>query len=60
MRASRIARLAGLACFLLAAALPVPAHASHVVLPSETPAILDKIYSFDLDGAVEAAKRMQN
>ncbi|HKV62929.1 MAG TPA: hypothetical protein VJO16_13510 [Candidatus Acidoferrum sp.] len=38
----------------------MPAHASHLALPPETQAILDKIYSFDLDGAVEAAKRMQN
>lgn len=60
MIALRIARLACLACFLLAAALHVPAHASHLALPPETQAILDKIYSFDLDGAVEAAKRMQN
>jgi len=30
-----------------------------MTLPPETPAILDKIYFFDLDGAVEAAKRME-
>jgi tetratricopeptide (TPR) repeat protein len=37
----------------------MPARASKITLPPETPAILDKIYSFDLDGAVEAAKRME-
>jgi tetratricopeptide (TPR) repeat protein len=33
--------------------------ASGITLPSETPAILDKIYSFDLDEAAQAANRMQ-
>jgi tetratricopeptide (TPR) repeat protein len=56
---SRIACRAGLAGFLLLAALTSPARASHLILPPETPAILDKIYSFDLSGAIEAAKRMQ-
>jgi tetratricopeptide (TPR) repeat protein len=37
----------------------MPARASQFTLPPETPAILDKIYSFDLEGAVEAAKRME-
>jgi len=37
----------------------MPARDSKITLPPETPAILDKIYSFDLDGAVEAAKRME-
>src|SRR5260370_40765622 len=59
MNAPRIVRRAGLACLLLLAPLVVPAHASNITLPPETPAILDKIYSFDLDGAVEAAKRME-
>jgi tetratricopeptide (TPR) repeat protein len=59
MTASRIARRAGLACLLFLASLAVPARASKINLPPETPAILDKIYSFDLDGAVEAAKRME-
>jgi tetratricopeptide (TPR) repeat protein len=40
-------------------ALALPARASNLSLPPETPAILDKIYSFDLGGAIEAAKRMQ-
>jgi tetratricopeptide (TPR) repeat protein len=59
MNASRIARRAGLACLLLLAPLAMPAPASNLTLPPETPAILDKIYSFDLEGAVEAAKRME-
>jgi tetratricopeptide (TPR) repeat protein len=37
----------------------MPARASTITLPPEAPAILDKIYSFDLDGAIEAAKRME-
>jgi tetratricopeptide (TPR) repeat protein len=37
----------------------LPAGAAKLTLPPETPAILEKIYSFDIDGAVEAAKRMQ-
>jgi tetratricopeptide (TPR) repeat protein len=59
MNASRIARRAGLICLLLLAPLAMPARASQFTLPPETPAILDKIYSFDLEGAVEAAKRME-
>jgi len=59
MNVSPIARRAGLACLLLSAPLAGPAHASNITLPPETPAILDKIYSFDLEGAVEAAKRME-
>jgi tetratricopeptide (TPR) repeat protein len=59
MNASPIARRAGLACLLLLTSLAMPARAAKITLPPETPAILDKIYSFDLDGAVEAAKRME-
>jgi tetratricopeptide (TPR) repeat protein len=58
MIASRIVCRAGLAGLLLAA-LTAPARASSLSLPPETPAILDKIYAFDLGGAIEAAKRMQ-
>jgi tetratricopeptide (TPR) repeat protein len=60
MIASRIARRASLACFLLATALSEPARASALSLPPETPAILDEIYSFDLDGAIAAAQRLQH
>ena len=49
-----------LAGFLVLAALSSPARASNFSLPPETPAILDRIYSFDLGGAIEAAKRMEN
>jgi tetratricopeptide (TPR) repeat protein len=59
MNASRIARRTGLACVLLLAPIAIPAHASNIALPPETPAIIDKIYSFELQGAVEDAKRMQ-
>ncbi len=59
MNASRIARCAGLACLFLLASLAITARASNLTLPPETPAILDKIYSFDLEGAIEAAKRME-
>ena len=50
---------ASLVCLLTFALLASPAGAPSLPLPLETPAILDKIYSFDLDAAVEAAKRMQ-
>jgi tetratricopeptide (TPR) repeat protein len=41
-------------------ALPaVPTNASSLPLPPDTPALLDKIYSFDLDGAVEGARRLE-
>jgi tetratricopeptide (TPR) repeat protein len=35
------------------------AGAAQLTLPAETPAILEKIYSFDLDGAQEAARQLQ-
>jgi tetratricopeptide (TPR) repeat protein len=56
-----LSRCASWACLfiLVFGATPAPARASKLNLPPETTAILDKIYSFDLDGAVEAAKRMQ-
>src|SRR5882762_3260511 len=59
MNPSATACRAGFACLLLLALINSPAHASKIVLPPETPAILDKIYSFDLECAVEAAKRME-
>jgi tetratricopeptide (TPR) repeat protein len=36
-----------------------PAHAAKLVVPDDTAPILDKIYSFDLQGAIEDARRMQ-
>jgi tetratricopeptide (TPR) repeat protein len=59
MNVSRIARSAGLVCMLFLAPLVIPARASELTVPPETPAILDKIYSFDLEGAVDAARRME-
>jgi tetratricopeptide (TPR) repeat protein len=59
MIAFRTTCRAGLACLFVLLSLAIPARASTIALPPETPAILDKIYSFDLDGAVEAAKRME-
>ena len=56
---SPIIRRAGLACLLLLAPHAVPARDSKITLPPETPAILDKIYSFDLQGAVQDAKRLE-
>jgi tetratricopeptide (TPR) repeat protein len=56
VRTSRSAILASLFVFSLVTA---PARASHLSLPPETSEILTRIYSFDLDGAAEAARRMQ-
>src|SRR5216683_6126423 len=55
----RTCRRACLTCFFTLAFLVMPAAASRLTLPPETPAILDQIYSFDLDGAAEAAKHME-
>jgi tetratricopeptide (TPR) repeat protein len=59
MNASQIAGRAGLVCLFLVAPLVIPARASKLTVPPETAATLDKIYSFDLEGAVEDAKRME-
>jgi len=45
--------------FLLLSPFAAPPGFAKLSLPPETPAILDKIYSFDLSGAIEAAKRME-
>jgi tetratricopeptide (TPR) repeat protein len=39
--------------------LAAPADAAKLAVPTNTSAILDKIYSFDLQGAIEDARRMQ-
>jgi len=44
-------RSAAIAVFFLLAISPALARATQLSLPPETPAILEKIYSFDLDGA---------
>ncbi len=55
----RTCRRASLTCLFTLAFFAVPAAASRLTLPPEAPAILDQIYSFDLDGAAEAAKHME-
>jgi tetratricopeptide (TPR) repeat protein len=55
----RAVRHGSILCLLAFAFLGAPASATKLVLPPETPAILDKIYSYDLDGAAEAARRME-
>src|SRR5882672_9749439 len=45
--------------FLLLSLFAAPAGFAKLTLPPETPAILDQIYSFDIQGAMEAAKRME-
>ena len=46
--------------FLLASySFAAPPGFAKLGLPPETPGVLDKIYSFDIQGAVEAAKRME-
>ena len=54
-----IAQRFGMACPLLLAPLSIPARASSLTLPPETLVILDKIYSLDLQGAIEAAQHME-
>src|SRR5260370_39182187 len=55
----RTCRRACLTWLFTLAFFAVPAAASRLTLPPEAPAILDQIYSFDLDGAAEAAKHME-
>jgi tetratricopeptide (TPR) repeat protein len=52
-------RYSSIVLILLSAYSAVPAGAAKLSLPPEAPAVVEKIYSFDIDGAVEAAKRMQ-
>jgi len=52
-------RSVGIACLFLLAFPLSRASASQLSLPPEAPAILEKIYSFDLEGAQEAAKQLQ-
>jgi tetratricopeptide (TPR) repeat protein len=56
MRARRNACTVFLLLFAFSAAT---AGAAKLTLPAETAVVLEKIYSFDIDGAVEAAKRME-
>jgi tetratricopeptide (TPR) repeat protein len=59
MNAFQIIRRVGLACIFFLAPFSVSARISKFTLPTEALAILDRIYSFDLDGAIEAAQHMQ-
>ena len=54
-----LCRCTRIACLFLLAFHASPARSARLIPPPEAPAILDKIYSFDLDGATDAAKRMQ-
>lgn len=59
MTSMKTCRTASVVCLFVLAFLALPARASQLQLPPETPALLDKIYSFDLDEAVAAAQRME-
>jgi tetratricopeptide (TPR) repeat protein len=59
MNFARTSRKTRLACLSVLSLLAIPARASRLPLPPETSSIVDKIYSFDLDGAAVAAQRMQ-
>jgi tetratricopeptide (TPR) repeat protein len=60
MTQSPAVRFASMACLLLVAASAMPARSYSFTSPPGTSAILDRIYSFDLDGAIESAKNMQH
>jgi len=55
----RTCRHAYIAFLFLSACSAVQADAARLTLLPDAPAVLEKIYSFDLAGAVEAAKRME-
>jgi tetratricopeptide (TPR) repeat protein len=57
----RACRNVCIAFLLLSASSPTSAGAGapKLILTAETPVVLEKIYAFDIDGAVEAAKRME-
>jgi tetratricopeptide (TPR) repeat protein len=59
MNSMRMRGYGVVALLLFTTILAAPARAAKLVVPGETPAILDKIYSFDLPGAIEDARRMQ-
>ena len=59
MSPSRFLRCLSLAMIMVAAMVVPGARASSLHLPPETPSLLEKIYSFDLGDAIEAAKHMQ-
>src|SRR5215467_11344299 len=52
-------RSPGIVGLFLLGFLSSPVHAAQITLPPETSSILEKIYSFDLDSAQEAARQLQ-
>ncbi|HKW32254.1 MAG TPA: hypothetical protein VJN92_04570 [Candidatus Acidoferrum sp.] len=52
-------RRAGIIVLFSLVLSPIPARATPLTLPPETLGILERIYSFDLDGAEEAARQLQ-
>src|SRR6184192_4512532 len=52
-------RRAQIACLYLLTLACTPFRATQLTLPAEAPAILEKIYSLDLEEAQEAAKKLQ-
>src|SRR5258708_2578478 len=59
MNALQVSRRVGWAFLFVLATLSVSGRVPKFALPSEASANLEQIYSFDLDGAVEAAQHMQ-
>lgn len=55
----RACRMTGMIFLVVSACSAASAGAAKLTLPAETASVLEKIYSFDIDGAVEAAKRME-
>jgi hypothetical protein len=55
----RVCRHAWMVFLVLPSSFALPAAANKLALPPETPVVLEKIYSFDIAGAVAAAKRME-
>ena len=55
----RNAGVFGLFLLVLPAFSPAPVRATQLTLPPETSGILEKIYSFDLEGAEESARQVQ-
>jgi len=59
MTSSRIFCRAVVAGLTLLAAFCTPVRASSLSVPPETPAILENIYSFDIEAAIASAQRLQ-
>jgi tetratricopeptide (TPR) repeat protein len=59
MTSTRACLHAGTFCVFLLACFAAPLGASRLALPPEAASVLEKIYSFDLDRAVQAAQQIQ-